>query len=73
MLLSVKIFDDWMVVEASNSVENFRHLKSFHGSWCCSWPLEDSIRALRLAMAANRFASARFRCSSVISIEEERE
>ena len=43
---------------------SFRHLKSDHGSAA----EEDSAKALRFAKAANRFASARFRCSSVISI-----
>lgn len=52
------------------SGESFRHLKSDHGSGCW-WRAEaeeDSAKAFRLAKAANRFASARFRCSSVISI-----
>jgi hypothetical protein len=54
------------------SRESFRHLKSFQGScgsrFCCCCSEEDSTRALRFASAARRFASARCRCSSVISI-----
>lgn len=46
------------------SRELLRHLKSCQGSFCGL----DSNSAFRLAMAAKRFASARFLCSSVISM-----
>lgn len=53
------------VVAAVDSEETFRHLKKSRRSDC----LADSSAALRFARAARRFASARFLCSSVISMD----
>jgi len=51
--------------------EIFWHLKSCQGFRCCCWEEDDdSKNAFRFAIAASRFASICFRCSSVSSIAD---